>query len=393
MAGLLLTIALVAWSALGLSPPVPDAAPSWSFVAALGTVIIWAVYLFWKVPQWQAAARRGKGGLSEKELFDIENAARGTIGQMLGGVAVISGLLFAWQQLGNTAETLRVSQEGQITERFTRAVDQLGNDDVTIRLGGIYALDRIAADSSQDYVPAMQVLASYVRGASPQPMAVATPGPAGAARRDLPIDIQAVLTILGGRSGPWPASRCLDLSGANLAFANLANANLVGICLERTDLANANLSGANLRGTTLSGANLTQADLTEADLSLALLDSAVLHMASMAGANLTEANLLNADASGAILPDADLRGANLTGANLSNVTLFQANLGEAILLDANLTGALLSGADLSGANLTNASLIGAFLADVRGLTSGQIETARFDATTRLPDGLRATPSP
>jgi uncharacterized protein YjbI with pentapeptide repeats len=392
-AGLLLTIALVAWSALDLRPPVPAATPSWPFVAALVTVIIWAVYLFWKVPQWQAAPRRGKEGLGEKELFDIENAARGTIGQMLGGVAVISGLLFAWQQLGNTAETLRVSQEGQITERFTRAVDQLGSDDVTIRLGGIYALDRIAADSPQDYVPAMQVLASYVRGSSPRTVAISTPGATGSTGPDLPIDVQAVLTILGGRTEPWPAPRCLDLSGADLAFANLASANLVGICLERTDLPNANLAGANLRGVTMSGANLTHADLTGADLSLALLDSAVLRMASMAGANLSEANLLNADAGGAILPDADLRGANLTGANLSNATLFQANFGEALLLDADLTGALLSGADLSGANLTNALLIGAYLADARGLTTEQIDAAQVDDTTQLPAGPRATPAP
>ena len=393
MVGLLLTIALVAWSALGLRPPIPAATPSWPFVTTLGTLIIWAVYLFWKVPQWQATARRGKGGLGEKELFDIENAARGTIGQMLGGVAVISGLLFAWQQLGNTAETLRVSQQGQITERFTRAVDQLGSDDVTIRLGGIYALDRIAGDSPQDYVPAMQVLASYVRGSSSQTTAVSTPEPAGSAGRDLPIDIQAVLTILGGRSVPWPAPRCLDLSGADLAFANLTNANLVGICLERTDLANASLAGADLRGTTMSGANLTHADLTGANLSLAVLDSAVLRMASMAGANLAEANLLNADARGAILPNADLRGANLTGANLSSATLFQVNLTGALLLDTDLSGALLSGADLSGANVTNTVLIGTYLADARGLTSEQIEAAQIDDTTQLPAGLRATPAP
>src|SRR5687768_15574360 len=59
-AGLLLTIAQVAWGALDLRPPIPAATPSWPFVAALGTVIIWAVYLFWKVPEWQAATRRGK---------------------------------------------------------------------------------------------------------------------------------------------------------------------------------------------------------------------------------------------------------------------------------------------------------------------------------------------
>jgi hypothetical protein len=46
---------------------------------------------------------------------------------------------------------VRVSQEGRITDRFTRAVDQLGSDDLTVRLGGICALERIAGDCPRDY--------------------------------------------------------------------------------------------------------------------------------------------------------------------------------------------------------------------------------------------------
>ena len=67
MAGLILTITLVAWSALGLRPPIPAATSSWPFVAILATVIISAVYLVWKVPQWQAATDRGLD-LSDADL-------------------------------------------------------------------------------------------------------------------------------------------------------------------------------------------------------------------------------------------------------------------------------------------------------------------------------------
>lgn len=42
----------------------------------------------------------------------------------------------------NTQENLKIAQEGQITERFTRAIEQLGNPATEIRLGGIYALGR-----------------------------------------------------------------------------------------------------------------------------------------------------------------------------------------------------------------------------------------------------------
>jgi hypothetical protein len=51
-----------------------------------------------------------------------------------------------------------------LTERFTRAVEQLGNkESLTIRLGGIYALERIAQDSERDHWTVMEVLCSFVR--------------------------------------------------------------------------------------------------------------------------------------------------------------------------------------------------------------------------------------
>jgi hypothetical protein len=53
---------------------------------------------------------------------------------------VLLGAFFTWRQL-------QISREGQVTDRFTRAVDQLGHPEVDVRLGGIYALERIAKDS------------------------------------------------------------------------------------------------------------------------------------------------------------------------------------------------------------------------------------------------------
>jgi hypothetical protein len=41
------------------------------------------------------------------------------VAQILAGTALLSGLYFTWR-------TLQVNREGQITERFTRAIDQLG---------------------------------------------------------------------------------------------------------------------------------------------------------------------------------------------------------------------------------------------------------------------------
>ena len=48
-------------------------------------------------------------------------------------------------------------------ERFTRAVDQLGDEKLQIRLGGIYALERIANESEKDYWPIVKIFTAYIR--------------------------------------------------------------------------------------------------------------------------------------------------------------------------------------------------------------------------------------
>ncbi|WP_372665423.1 hypothetical protein [Amycolatopsis kentuckyensis] len=59
----------------------------------------------------------------------LENNARTPLLQGLGGIFVAIGLLATWQQT-------KISREGQITDRFTHAVDQLGNDRPEVRVGG-----------------------------------------------------------------------------------------------------------------------------------------------------------------------------------------------------------------------------------------------------------------
>src|SRR5215208_1469332 len=74
-----------------------------------------------------------------------------SLAQIAGGAALLVGLYFTWR-------TVQINQEGQVTERFTKAIDQLGAGEgsdkrLEVRLGGIYALGRIARDSEKDYEP------------------------------------------------------------------------------------------------------------------------------------------------------------------------------------------------------------------------------------------------
>ena len=145
----------------------------------------------------------GKEGLAPKICFDIENEARRTLAYIMGGLLAIIGIYMAHRriralerQVHIGQEQLQVAQEGQITEHFTRAIEQLGSDKMEIRLGGIYALERIANDSDKDYWPILETLTAYVRerapwretpqetpeeaaGEEPAPPAAAAPGAGG----------------------------------------------------------------------------------------------------------------------------------------------------------------------------------------------------------------------
>jgi uncharacterized protein YjbI with pentapeptide repeats len=149
-----------------------------------------------------------------------------------------------------------------------------------------------------------------------------------------------------------------------------------------------NLFRADLKEKWLVGVNLIAADARYANF-----QDAKLVYADLQGANLRLADLYNADLWGINFQDANLSGARLHGANLGGDADSWANLQGANLQGAYLQNAYLKGANLSGANLRDtdlkgADLRGANLEKVKDLTEEQIQLARTDETTRLPDYLK-----
>jgi hypothetical protein len=281
------------------------------------------------------------------------------VAQAVGGAVLLAGLFFTLRNLG-------IAREGQIAERFTRAIDQLGSDNLAVRLGGIFALERLAWDSEREHQTVMDVLTAYVREHAPWPprdqsapsllillLSARLPKTIPAPRESMPADIQAILTVLGRRrprhrqreshalSLPWT-----DLRSADLGEAHLEEANLVGAHLERADL---------------GYAHLERAILVEAHLERAYLARAHLEEAYLGGAHLEEATL-----GGAHLEDADLGGANLERAHLGKAHLEGADLGGAVGLTLD--------------QITSAQT---------DAVTQQITSAQTDAVTHLDSPLRA----
>jgi hypothetical protein len=199
------------------------------------------------------------------------------------GGTVIVGLAGFWANVRNTNKLAGLTEQGQLTDRYSKAIEQLGSDKLDVRVGGIYALERVARDSPRDHLTVMEVLAAFIREHSLEQWTQALEGAAleGVALQvdATRPDVQAAATVIGRRtirydSQPINLSSAhlprADLTGAKLADADLAGADLTGAKLPGAWLIGANFSGAILIGTNLSQAFLTGADFTRADLSHAL---------------------------------------------------------------------------------------------------------------------------
>lgn len=139
---------------------------SWMYVSAtaLGigvgaAALSWSAWWFW----WRFPKRQVRDMSlrirDPKARADVEDNFRKTVGQMLGGAAVLFGAggayLQFWQQQ-QAAHELLIS--GQVTKGF----EQLGTlDKMVVRLGGIYALEAVMNNSDQYYLPILNALCAF----------------------------------------------------------------------------------------------------------------------------------------------------------------------------------------------------------------------------------------
>ena len=333
-----------------------------SLVRVAWKLLIFPFWLFQQIPG--LFAREDK----DSRTFAIDVVK--TIISALGLIATLFAGIGLFVNYLNSQAEMQLIQERLITERFSKAVEQIGNPKEEVVIGGIYSLERIAKDSPKDQWTIMEVLTSYIRKNSPIPSNIQQLEPAARqkALEKLPsvsIPVQAALTVIGRRKVEN------DQAGDNLAETTDSN-KIKFLDLKRTNLRGANLNQANLIGAYLIRANLNQANLNEANLERAYLNQANLNQASLYGADLEGAILEGADLNRAYLEGADLNGADLNGANLNGANLYGANLNRA-----NLNGANLNRANLYGANLNEAYLYGAYLYGAVGLHPEQIKSACF----------------
>ena len=245
---------------------------------------------------------------------------------VIGGVVAV--LLAMWRSLVAERQAT-TSQMGLLNERYQKGAEMLGSDVLSVRMGGIYALRRLAEEFPDQYhIQVMNLLCAFVRLPTPDKR------------------VGIYVTACEGQLEGTPELR----SDVQEVMQSIGLRSAAGVSLERVEndfklyLRDANLSGVQVRN-----------------------------------ANLSRAWLTNADLSGAVLPYANLSRARLRRANLAGGNFRWTDLSYALFWGANLSGAILQGADLSGADMCGTDARStAFRESVRGLTQAQLDEAHTD---------------
>jgi len=210
------------------------------------------------------------------QMIQLENQARSGLVLAFCGAAVILIVMFPMRRFEALSRTVDLALQRQGTETYGRALEQLGRDSMTQRIGAIYALERIARTGPDDHGPIMEVLAAFIRDHGSQDHA------GGARAYQVRPDVQAALRVIGRRrlANEVEGSLNLNLRGSYLVKADLNRAQLKGVDLSGSILDFADLSYACLDGARLSLATLKNSDLNHASL----------HRADLSGADLSHAH-------------------------------------------------------------------------------------------------------
>ena len=209
-------------------------------VVVLALAIVWALI----VPLADLLAHHDVGSVTGSLHETALDNARGRLltlgaGLLAAGVLVFTALNFNLLR--------RNSEQTDQWQRRTYEL-QLGSEKLDVRIGGIYALERVARDSARDLLRRADLVGANLTG----PLV----------RGTIHSGAKAVAADLDGK-----VRFGAKLAGADLSDANLTGALLTGALLTCANLSDANLAGAHLRGADLNGANLAGAHLRGADLS------------------------------------------------------------------------------------------------------------------------------
>jgi uncharacterized protein YjbI with pentapeptide repeats len=298
--------------------------------------------LIWQIPKWQLKITKNND--SGEKHINLENELRKTVAQIFGGLLVLIGLYFTYEQLVAARVSIQVSQQTQLTDEYSKAVEQLGNNSSQIRLGGIYALQRLEENSDTYTSIVKNVLSMYIRQKSKLP---------DSSKFD---EIQAALTVIFPKVSSHDTTKTSDR--INLSNSFLLDFDFSGSYLCNVKMDNCVCSGSSFKNAVITSSKAYGTNFNAADFSAAKISNTVFY------------------------------GADFPGAVFRNASIINCNFKICNLKECDLSNSVIEHTDFTGADLTGALLFGADLSKSFGITKEQIAKAQINQLTKLPIELK-----
>ncbi|UBU11258.1 pentapeptide repeat-containing protein [Nonomuraea gerenzanensis] len=136
-----------------------------SIVVTLTAVVLVAAmgWLLGPGAAWWLTHVDGVTGLSGEKLAAAVDAVRGRALAVATGLAALAAVYYTARNADTARRTFQLGERGHDTDRYGKAVEQLGSDAAPVRLGGLYALEQLAENNPALRQRIVDVISAYLR--------------------------------------------------------------------------------------------------------------------------------------------------------------------------------------------------------------------------------------
>ena len=169
------------------------------------------------------------------------------------------------QQIRLAESSARQAEESSASQRYLTGLQMLGDRSLTVRMGGITALQDLANEFPEEYdIQVMRQLCQFARNPTADNNVDSVDESSEARLRE---DVQRILQVVGGRSERQIALEEAEPYSPNFIDADLRrgqfwSADFSNAIFLRANLEEANFGNVNLRNVVLEDANLSGVDFT-----------------------------------------------------------------------------------------------------------------------------------
>ena len=368
-------------------------------------------FLIWRliVGHWAARAAQAQARVAQEQARIAQETARNTL------------FAKAIEQLGAVREEKTSVMTKDANGAATSSTEESAiRPNTEVRLGAIYALEKLARDDLEMHWPIMETLCAYVRENAGPPLrlegtVLSQLGGRGGADsesirryqeflkdlRRLRVDIQAALTVIGRRSQKQlnyeteirinldkatQRDLLLDLSNCNLAQANLSRLNLSHAIFNFSTLILGNFSNIQLDNSSFYLCNMQRVKFNFVSLRASRFDFTQLNQSEFYGCILHQCQFPNSNLTNCVFVNSDLSLSEFDQISPKNLRIESSQLSACVFRSCLFSYSWLSflNSGLLDVKFENCSFE---LVDCN-LTQEQLDATWGDESTVAPPGLR-----